>query len=169
LVTTDLPTDTAVEPLAVAKILQKIMATEQPNLVIMGKQAIDDDSNQTGQMLSALLNWPQGTYISKLSLEGDRAVITREIDGGLETLSLPLPAIVTTDLRLNTPRYAALPNIMKAKQKPLVTMTPDQLGIVITPRLSYLKMAEPAKRQGGHKVDSIDTLIDKLKNEAKVI
>ncbi len=169
LVTTDLPTDTSVEPLSVAKILKAIVAQENPNLVIMGKQAIDDDSNQTGQMLSALLGWPQGTFISKLSVDGTTAHVTREVDGGLETLSLTLPAIVTTDLRLNTPRYAALPNIMKAKQKPLATMTPDSLGVTITPRLSIVKVAEPDKRKGGVKVPDVDTLIDKLKNEAKVI
>lgn len=169
LVTTDLATDTAVEPLSVAKILKAVVAQENPNLIIMGKQAIDDDSNQTGQMLAALLNWPQGTFISKLTL-GDGAVeVVREVDGGLETLSLNLPAIVTTDLRLNTPRYAALPNIMKAKQKPLSTVTPESLGVTITPRLTVVKMAEPEKRKGGIKVPDVETLIDKLKNEAKVI
>ena len=169
LVTTDLPTDTAVEPLSVAKLLAKIATDEKPDLIIMGKQAIDDDSNQTGQMLSALLGWAQGTFISKLDTADGKATITREVDGGLETLALKMPAIITTDLRLNTPRYAALPNIMKAKQKPLATMTTEQLGVTISPRLTVLKVTEPQKRQGGIKVDSIDTLITKLKTEAKVI
>lgn len=162
-------TDVAVEPLAVAKILKAIIGKEAPNLVIMGKQAIDDDSNQTGQMLAALMGWPQGTFASKLSLEGERAVVTREVDGGLETLSLKLPAIVTTDLRLNTPRYAALPAIMQAKKKPLETLAPDALGVDVTPRLKTLSVEEPAKRQGGIKVPDVETLIDKLRNEAKVI
>lgn len=169
LVATDQATDTMVEPLAVAKCLQKIVTDEQPGLVILGKQAIDDDSNQVGQMLSALLGWPQGTFISKLDVNDNVATVVREIDGGLETLSLKLPAIVTTDLRLNTPRYASLPNIMKAKQKPLATLTPDNLGINFTPRLKVVKVAEPAKRQGGAKVPDVDTLIAKLKTEAKVI
>ena len=169
LVTTDAPTDTAVEPLAVAKCLKSLIDQEKPDLVIMGKQAIDDDSNQTGQMLAALLGWPQGTFISKLTIDGPAIQVTREVDGGLETLSMPLPAVVTTDLRLNTPRYASLPNIMKAKQKPLATMTPDQLGVTFAPRLKIVSVSEPAKRQGGIKVPDMDTLIDKLKNEAKVI
>lgn len=169
LVTTDLPTDTAMEPLMVAKLLAKIVAQETPALIIMGKQAIDDDSNQTGQMLAALLNYPQGTFISKLTINGDRAETVREIDGGLETLSLKLPAIVTTDLRLNTPRYASLPNIMKAKQKPMATIAGDTLGVPLTPRLKVLKVSEPPKRQGGIKVPDVDTLIAKLKTEAKVI
>jgi electron transfer flavoprotein beta subunit len=169
LVTTDLPTDTAMEPLMVAKLLAKIVAQETPNLIIMGKQAIDDDSNQTGQMLAALLNYPQGTFISKLTVNETSVETTREIDGGLETLSLKLPAIVTTDLRLNTPRYASLPNIMKAKQKPMATIAADTLDVPLTPRLKVLKVAEPPKRQGGAKVADVDALIAKLKTEAKVI
>lgn len=162
-------TDVAVEPLAVAKILKAIVDKEKPDMVIMGKQAIDDDSNQTGQMLAALLGWGQGTFASKVTVDAGNVAVTREIDSGLETVSLKLPAIVTTDLRLNTPRYAALPQIMKAKQKPLETLTPDALGIDVTPRLKTLKVEEPAKRKGGIKVPDVDTLIDKLKNEAKVI
>jgi electron transfer flavoprotein beta subunit len=170
LVQTDAPTDIGgVEPLAVAKILKAIVEQEKPDLVIMGKQSIDDDSNQTGQMLSALLGWGQGTFASKVELDGGNAKVTREVDGGLETLSLKLPAIITTDLRLNEPRYAALPNIMKAKSKPLDTKTPADYGVDIAPRLSVVKVAEPAKRTGGGKVSSVDELIDKLKNEAKVI
>lgn len=169
LVQTDSPTDIGgVEPLAVAKTLKALVEKEEPNLVIMGKQSIDDDSNQTGQMLAALLGWPQGTFASKLDLSGDKASVTREIDGGLETLELNLPAIITTDLRLNEPRYAALPNIMKAKKKPLDTMTADDLGVDFTPRLTVVKVVEPPKREGGGKVESVDELIDKLKNEAKV-
>jgi len=161
--------DAAVEPLAVAKLLTAIAKREGVELAILGKQAIDDDSNQTGQMLAALLSWPQGTFASKLSLENGRAVITREIDGGLETVSLALPAVVTTDLRLNTPRYASLPNIMKAKKKPLDLLTPADLGIDITPRLVTLKVEEPPKRQAGVKVADAAELVDKLKHEAKVI
>lgn len=162
-------TDVAVEPLAVAKILKKLVEKEAPQLVIMGKQAIDDDSNQTGQMLAALMGWAQGTFASKIGIEDGRIAVTREVDGGLETLSLAMPAIVTTDLRLNTPRYAALPAIMQAKKKPLETVTPDALGVDVTPRLKTLKVEEPPKRKGGIKVPDTDTLIDKLKNEAKVI
>jgi len=162
-------TDVAVEPLAVAKILKAIVDKEKPDLVIMGKQAIDDDSNQTGQMLAALLGWGQGTFASKVAVDGGNVAVTREVDSGLETVSLKLPAIVTTDLRLNTPRYAALPQIMKAKQKPIETLTPDVLGVDVTPRLKTLKVEEPAKRKGGIKVPDVDTLIDKLRNEAKVI
>ena len=161
--------DAAVEPLAVAKLLTAIAKREGVELAILGKQAIDDDSNQTGQMLAALLSWPQGTFASKLSLENGRAVITREIDGGLETVSLALPAVVTTDLRLNTPRYASLPNIMKAKKKQLDLLTPADLGIDITPRLVTLKVEEPPKRQAGVKVADAAELVDKLKHEAKVI
>ena len=161
--------DAAVEPLAVAKLLTAIAKREGVELAILGKQAIDDDSNQTGQMLAALLDWPQGTFASKLSLENGRAVVTREIDGGLETVSLALPAVVTTDLRLNTPRYASLPNIMKAKKKPLDLLTPADLGIDITPRLVTLKVEEPAKRQAGVKVADAAQLVDRLKHEAKVI
>ena len=161
--------DAAVEPLAVAKLLTAIAKREGVELAILGKQAIDDDSNQTGQMLAALLSWPQGTFASKLSLENGRAVITREIDGGLETVSLALPAVVTTDLRLNTPRYASLPNIMKAKKKQLDLLTPADLGIDITPRLVTLKVEAPPKRQAGVKVAAAAELVDKLKHEAKVI
>lgn len=162
-------TDAVVEPLAVAKILKAVTDNEKPDLIIMGKQAIDDDSNQTGQMLAALLGWGQGTFASKLELNDGQALVTREVDGGLETVSLKLPAVVTTDLRLNTPRYAALPAIMQAKRKPLDTTEPSALGVDITPRLETLKVEEPAKRTGGIMVPDVDTLIEKLKNEAKVI
>ena len=157
------------QPLAVAKLLKALVDKEQPSLVFLGKQAIDDDSNQTGQMLAALLGWPQGTFASKVVIEGDRVAVTREVDGGLETVSLALPSIVTVDLRLNEPRYASLPNIMKAKKKPLDVVTPEALGVDVTPRLTVLKVAEPPKRQGGGKVASVQELVDKLKNEAKVI
>jgi electron transfer flavoprotein beta subunit len=157
------------QPLAVAKLLKAVAEREQPQLVILGKQAIDDDSNQTGQMLAALLNWPQATFASKLAISGGQAEVMREIDGGLETISVKLPAVVTADLRLNTPRYATLPNIMKAKKKPLDTLTPDALGVDVTPRLKTLKVAEPGKRKGGVMVPDVATLVDKLKNEAKVI
>jgi len=156
--------DDEVEPLAVAKILAKIVEEEQPGLVILGKQAIDDDSNQTGQMLAALLGWPQGTFASKLEVAGSDVNVTREVDGGLETVKLAIPAIVTTDLRLNEPRYASLPNIMKAKSKPLATRTPDELGVDIAPRLQTLKVVEPAKRSAGIKVASVDELVEKLKS-----
>ena len=169
LVTTDLATDTVVEPLAVAKILAKIAAQETPNLILMGKQSIDDDMGQTGQMLAALLGWPQGTFISEIKAQGSAAQIVREVDGGLETLSVPLPAVITTDLRLNTPRHVALPNIMKAKQKPMATTTPADLGAPIAPRLKILSITEPVVRKGGIKVPDVDTLIQKLKDEAKVI
>jgi electron transfer flavoprotein beta subunit len=170
LVQTDLPTDIGgVEPLAVAKILKAIVEQEKPDLIIMGKQSIDDDSNQTGQMLAALLGWPQGTFASKIEVAGTGLQVTREVDGGLETLSLKLPAIVTTDLRLNEPRYASLPNIMKAKKKDLAVTKPEDYGVTIAPRLSVVKVVEPAKRKGGIKVSSVDELVDKLKNEAKVI
>ena len=157
------------QPLAVAKLLKALVDKEQPSLVFLGKQAIDDDSNQTGQMLAALLGWPQGTFASKVVVEGDRVAVTREVDGGLETVSLALPSIVTVDLRLNEPRYASLPNIMKAKKKQLDVVTPEALGVDVTPRLKVLKVAEPPKRQGGGKVASVAELVDKLKNEAKVI
>jgi electron transfer flavoprotein beta subunit len=170
LVTTDLPIDLGgVEPLAIAKTLKAIADKEGVDLVIMGKQSIDDDSNQTGQMLAALLGWAQGTFASALKLEGGKAMVTREIDGGLETLSLSLPAVITTDLRLNEPRYVKLPDIMKAKKKPLESLTPEDLGQDYTPRLKLVKVARPAQRQGGIKVESVDQLIEKLKNEAKVI
>src|SRR5690242_5469523 len=162
-------TDDEVEPLAVAKLLAKVAEEEQPGMVILGKQAIDDDSNQTGQMLAALLGWSQGTFASKLKLDGGKATATREIDGGLETVELKLPAVVTTDLRLNEPRYASLPNIMKAKKKPIEQVTPDALKVDVAARLKTLKVEEPAKRQGGKKVASAQELVDKLKNEARVI
>jgi len=157
------------QPLAVARLLEKIAGTESPQLVIMGKQAIDDDSNQTGQMLAALLGWSQATFASKLSVEGETAQVTREVDGGLETLSVKLPAVITTDLRLNEPRYVTLPNIMKAKKKPLDTLTPEALGVDVTSRLTTLKVTEPEKRSAGQIVKTVDELVDKLKNEAKVI
>ena len=162
-------TDDHLEPLAVAKALKALIDKEQPNLVIMGKQAIDGDNNQTGQMLAALLGWGQATFASEVELGDGSAKVTREIDGGLQTLEVKLPAIITTDLRLNEPRYASLPNIMKAKKKPLETMTPADLGIDTAPRLTVVKVEEPAKRQGGGKVASVEELVAKLKNEAKVI
>jgi electron transfer flavoprotein beta subunit len=162
-------TDVAVEPLAVAKALKSLVGKEQPDLVIMGKQAIDDDSNQTGQMLAALLGWPQGTFASKVVMNASSVTVTREVDGGLETVELMLPAVVTADLRLNEPRYASLPNIMKAKKKPVETLKPEDLGVDVTPRLTTLKVVEPPKRSAGVKVGSIAELVDKLKNEAKVI
>ena len=155
--------DGPVEPLSVAKILAKIAAEEAPGLVILGKQAIDDDNNQTGQMLAALTGWAQGTFASKVEVEGEQVSVTREVDGGLETVRLKLPAIVTTDLRLNEPRYASLPNIMKAKSKPLAQKTPADYGVDVTPRLSVVKVVEPAKRQAGEKVPDVDTLVMKLK------
>ena len=161
--------DAELQPLAVAKLLKAIVDKEQPKIVILGKQAIDDDCNQTGQMLAALLGWPQGTFASKLAPAGENAEVTREVDGGLETVQLTLPAIITTDLRLNEPRYASLPNIMKAKKKPIETLTPEALGVDPAPRLKTLKVIEPSKRQGGAKVPDVATLVDKLKNEAKVI
>ena len=170
LVKTDAPTDLGgVEPLAVAKMLKALVEREKPDLVIMGKQSIDDDSNQTGQMLASLLGWPQGTFASKLNIESGSLKVTREIDGGLETLSLKTPAVITTDLRLNEPRYAKLPDIMKAKKKPMETIEPSALGVDIAPRLTIVKVVEPAKRKGGIKVKTVDELIDKLKNEAKVL
>ncbi|MCB1531437.1 MAG: electron transfer flavoprotein subunit beta/FixA family protein [Alphaproteobacteria bacterium] len=170
LVKTDAPIDLGgVEPLAVAKTLKALVEKESPDLVIMGKQSIDDDSNQTGQMLSALLGWPQGTFASKLELGSGSLKVTREVDGGLETLELKTPAIITTDLRLNEPRYAKLPDIMKAKKKELEIIEPSALGVDYTPRLQIVKVEDPPKRQGGIKVGSVDELIDKLRNEAKVI
>jgi electron transfer flavoprotein beta subunit len=162
-------TDAELQPLAVAKLLKAICTKEQPNLVILGKQAIDDDCNQTGQMLAALLGWPQATFASKVKKEGDRLQVTREVDGGLETISIKLPAVVTTDLRLNEPRYVTLPNIMKAKKKTLETLKPDALGVDVSPRLTTLKVVEPAKRKSGVKVADAKALVDKLRNEAKVI
>jgi len=161
--------DGELQPLAVAKLLAKVVEKEQPKLVILGKQAIDDDSNQTGQMLAALLDWPQATFAYKVTINGEQAEVGREIDGGLETVSFQLPGIVTTDLRLNEPRYATLPNIMKAKKKPLETLKPADLGVDVAPRLSVLKVQEPAKRKGGVKVADVKELVAKLKNEAKVI
>jgi len=161
--------DVELQPLAVAKLLQALVAQEAPQLVILGKQAIDDDSNQTGQMLAALMGWPQATFASKLTLAEGKATVSREVDGGIETLEIPLPAVVTTDLRLNEPRYATLPNIMKAKKKPLATVKPADLGVDVAPRLTTLKVAEPAKRKAGAMVADIAALVDKLKNEAKVI
>ena len=162
-------TDEEVQPLAVAKTLKAIVDKEQPQLVILGKQAIDDDCNQTGQMLAALLGWPQGTFASKVVAGDGGITVTREIDGGLETVELTLPAVVTSDLRLNEPRYASLPNIMKAKKKPLETVKPEDLGVDITPRLKTLKVAEPSRRQAGIKVGSVQELVEKLRNEARVI
>ncbi len=162
-------TDIVVEPLAVAKLLKAVAEEEKPDLIIMGKQAIDDDCNQTGQMLAALLDWPQGTFASKIELSDGKALVTREIDGGLETLSLVMPAVVTTDLRLNEPRYPSLPNIMKAKKKPLDKKTPGDYGVDVTPRLEVLKTSEPATRQAGIMVESVGELVNRLKNEAGVI
>jgi len=162
-------TDDDVEPLAVAKILKAVIEKEGPEVVILGKQAIDDDSNQTGQMLSALLGWSQATFASNIELGDGTADITREVDGGLETIKVKLPVVVTTDLRLNEPRYASLPNIMKAKKKPIDTMTPDDLGVDVTPRLETLTVVEPPKREGGGKVESVEELVEKLRTEAKVI
>jgi electron transfer flavoprotein beta subunit len=162
-------TDAELQPLAVAKLLKALCAKEAPRLVILGKQAIDDDANQTGQMLAALLGWPQATFASKVKVEGGGAMVTREVDGGLETIALKLPAVVTTDLRLNEPRYVTLPNIMKAKKKALEVLKPDALGVDVKPRLQTLKVVEPAKRKAGIKVADAKALVDKLRNEAKVI
>ncbi|UYF98436.1 MULTISPECIES: electron transfer flavoprotein subunit beta/FixA family protein [unclassified Halomonas] len=162
-------TDERVESLAVAKLLAKVVEQEQPGLVILGKQAIDTDNNQTGQMLAALSNLPQATFASKVAVDGDRVSVTREIDGGLQTLSLSLPAIVTTDLRLNEPRYAKLPDIMKAKKKPMDVKTPADYGIEVASKVSLVKVETPAERKGGVKVASVDELVDKLRNEAKVL
>lgn len=162
-------TEVAPEPLAVARLLAELVGREQPELVILGKQAIDDDANQTAQMLAALLDWPQGTFISGLDVADGEATVVREIDGGLETLTLTLPAVLSVDLRLNDPRYAKLPNIMKAKKKPLETVTPEALGVDVTPRLETLRVSEPPKRSGGVLVNSVDELVDRLRNEAKVI
>ncbi|QCK85022.1 electron transfer flavoprotein subunit beta/FixA family protein [Phreatobacter aquaticus] len=162
-------TDATVEPLAVAKILKGIVGEEAPGLVILGKQAIDDDANQTGQMLAALLGWAQGTFASKIEISGDTIAVTREVDGGLQTVSLKSPAIVTTDLRLNEPRYASLPNIMKAKKKPIDEKTPETYGVDIAPRLKVLKTTEPGGRKAGVKVGSVAELVSKLKNEAGVL
>jgi electron transfer flavoprotein beta subunit len=162
-------TEASVEPLAVAKLLKQVVENETPDLVIMGKQAIDDDCNQSGQMLAGLLGWPQGTFASKIELNGAKVKVVREVDGGLETLFLSRPAVITTDLRLNEPRYASLPNIMKAKKKPIDETTPEALGVDIAPRLKVLSVAEPKGREAGIKVDSVAALVDKLKNEAGVL
>ncbi|MBS0453520.1 MAG: electron transfer flavoprotein subunit beta/FixA family protein [Proteobacteria bacterium] len=162
-------TNEELQPLAVAKLLKALVDKEQPSLVILGKQAIDDDNNQTGQMLAALTDLPQATFASKVEVAGDKATVTREVDGGLETIALSLPAVITTDLRLNEPRYVTLPNIMKAKKKQLDTVSPADLGVDVAPRLKTLKVAEPPKRGAGIKVPDVATLVDKLKNEAKVI
>ncbi|WP_353211095.1 electron transfer flavoprotein subunit beta/FixA family protein [Rhodovarius sp.] len=161
--------DGVLEPLVVAKLLAAIIAKEQPGLVILGKQAIDDDMNATGQMLAGLLGWAQGTFASKLEVKGETAVVTREVDGGLETVEVKLPAIITTDLRLNEPRYASLPNIMKARKKTIDTLTPADLGVDPTPRLTVLKVEEPPTRKAGVKVGSVQELVEKLRGEAKVI
>jgi electron transfer flavoprotein beta subunit len=162
-------TEPGLEPLAVAKILKGVVDEEKPDLVIMGKQAIDDDCNQTGQMLAALLGWPQGTFASKVVIEGSDLLVTREVDGGLQTVKLKSPAIVTTDLRLNEPRYASLPNIMKAKKKPIADKTPESYGVDVTPRLEVIKTAEPSGRKAGVKVASVEDLVARLKNEAGVL
>jgi electron transfer flavoprotein beta subunit len=161
--------DADLQPLAVAKLLAALVRKESPQLVILGKQAIDDDANQTGQMIAALLDWPQATFASKLDIADGKATVKREVDGGLETVEVTLPAVVTTDLRLNEPRYATLPNIMKAKKKPLETLTPEGLGIDVAPRLKTLKVAEPAKRKGGGRVADVKELVAKLRTEAKVL
>jgi len=162
-------TDAELQPLAVAKLLKALVQKEQPALVILGKQAIDDDANQTGQMLAALADLPQGTFASRIEVAGDTVSVTREVDGGLETVALSMPAVITTDLRLNEPRYVTLPNIMKAKKKPIEIITPGDLGVDVTPRLTTLKVVEPAGRKSGIKVSDVAMLVDKLKNEAKVI
>ena len=161
--------DVELQPLAVAKLLKALVEKEQPQIVFCGKQAIDDDANQTGQMLAALMGWPQATFASKVVVKDNTATVTREVDGGLETLELRLPAVITTDLRLNEPRYVTLPNIMKAKKKPLETIAPETFGVDVTPRLETLAVAEPSKRTAGIRVADVKQLIDKLKNEAKVI
>jgi electron transfer flavoprotein beta subunit len=162
-------TDAELQPLAVAKLIKALVDKEQPQLIILGKQAIDDDCNQTGQMLAALLDWPQATFASKVVIEDGKAIVTREVDGGLETLSLTMPAIITTDLRLNEPRYVTLPNIMKAKKKQLDILKPDELSVDVAPRLKTIKVSEPAKRAAGVMVPDVATLVNKLKTEAKVI
>jgi len=162
-------TDEQVEPLGVARVLKVLCERESPGLVILGKQAIDGDHSQTGQMLAAMLGWPQGTFAYKVAVDGERIRVTREIDGGLETVSLALPAVITTDLRLNEPRFASLPNIMKAKKKPLDTMTPEDLGVDVSPRTRILKVSEPPTRKAGVRVEDVAALVEKLRNEAKVI
>ena len=162
-------TDVELQPLAVAKLMKALCEKETPSIVLFGKQAIDDDANQTGQMLAALMDWPQATFASKVVVAGEAATVTREVDGGLETVQMSLPAVITADLRLNEPRYATLPNIMKAKKKPLDTITPEALGVEVTPRLKTLKVSEPAKRKAGVLVSNVNELVTKLKEEAKVI
>ena len=162
-------TDVELQPLAVAKLLRAIADKEQPGMIILGKQAIDDDMSATGQMLAALLGWSQGTFASKLAVEGETLTVTREVDGGLETVAMTLPSVVTTDLRLNEPRYASLPNIMKARKKPIANMKPADLGVDVTPRLTLIKVSEPPKRKAGQKVKSVAELVSKLRTEAKVI
>ena len=162
-------TDVELQPLAVAKLMEALCEKETPSIVLFGKQAIDDDANQTGQMLAALMDWPQATFASKVVVAGDAVTVTREVDGGLETVQMSLPAVITADLRLNEPRYATLPNIMKAKKKPLDTITPEALGVEVTPRLKTLKVSEPAKRKAGVMVSNVNELVAKLKEEAKVI
>ena len=162
-------TNEELQPLAVAKLLKALVGKEQPQLIILGKQAIDDDANQTGQMLAALADLPQATFASKVEVDGDKVKVTREVDGGAETLSISMPAVITTDLRLNEPRYVTLPNIMKAKKKPLETIKPEDLGVDVAPRLKTLKVTEPASRKAGIMVPDVATLVDKLKNEAKVL
>ena len=162
-------TDADLQPLAVAKLLAAVVHREAPQLVILGKQAIDDDANQTGQMLAALLDWPQATFASKLELALEKATVKREVDGGLESVEVAIPAVVTTDLRLNEPRYATLPNIMRAKKKPLETLTPDALGVDVAPRLATVKVTEPPRRKGGGRVADVKELVEKLRNEAKVL
>jgi electron transfer flavoprotein beta subunit len=161
--------DTELQPLAVAKLLRAVVEKESPGLVILGKQAIDDDANQTGQMLAALVDWPQATFASKIDVAESKAIVKREVDGGLETVEVALPAVVTTDLRLNEPRYATLPNIMKAKKKPLETLTPETLGVDVSPRLKTLRVSEPPKRKGGGRVADVKELVAKLRTEAKVL
>lgn len=168
-VTTDLRTDQELQPLAVSKILQKLVEKETPDIVMLGKQAIDDDANQTGQILAGLLDWPQATFASEVKVDGENLTVTREIDGGLQTLAMGLPAVVTADLRLNEPRYATLPNIMKAKKKKIETIKADDLEVDLTPRLKITKVEDPPVRKAGIMVDDVDTLVDKLKNEASVI
>jgi electron transfer flavoprotein beta subunit len=165
----EIDADAELQPLAVAKLLKTLAVREGVQLVILGKQAIDDDANQTGQMLAALLGWPQATFASKLLIVDGETTVSREVDGGIETLALKLPAVVTTDLRLNEPRYATLPNIMKAKKKPMETVTPEALGVDVLPRLTTLKVSEPPKRSAGIKVADVAQLVDKLRNEAKVL
>jgi electron transfer flavoprotein beta subunit len=162
-------TDIELQPMATAKMLRVIAVREQPRIIILGKQAIDDDMNATGQMLAALLGWPQGAFASKLAVTSDAVIVTREVDGGLETVALTLPAIITTDLRLNEPRYASLPNIMKARKKPIQTLTPTDLGVDPAPRLLVLKVSEPARRKAGLRVATVAELVARLRNEAKVI